>query len=158
MLGTVGLFESNFLNNGKKFLDRVLHVSAVVSSSPQKQDVQLGSNNENSNHSSDQIKLPMKSVIGSSVCQAQTSSKSVAVDSPSQKSVVEKINLLENQTSDFIFETPCKDTGKRKSDESPENRNLSKKEKKLLKSEELKAEKLRKKLNSQVQVQLNHSN
>ena len=83
MLGTFGLFESNFLNNGKKFLDIVLHVSAIVSSSPQKQDVQPESNNENSNHSSDHIKLPMKSVIGSSDCRAQKSSKSVVLDSPS---------------------------------------------------------------------------
>ena len=82
----------------------------------------------------------------------------VVVDSPSQKSVVDKISLLENQTSEFVFETPYKDNGKGKSDDSPENKNLSKKEKKLLKSEERKAEKLRKKLSSQVQVQLTHSN
>ena len=148
--------------NGKKFLDRVIYVSAVVSASPQKPEVQSELNidnndNGNLNQSPIEVKMPKKVVV-SSVCQAQTSSKSVVVDSPSQKSVVDKISLLENQTSEFVFETPYKDNGKRKSDDSPENKNLSKKEKKLLKSEERKAEKLRKKVSSQVQVQLTHSN
>ena len=143
--------------NGKKFLDRVIHVSAVVSVSPQKQDIQLESCNENKDSiASAQIKMPSRSLIVSSVCQAQSTSKSV-VDSPSQKSVEDKISHLESQTSGFVFETPFKDTGKRKSADSPENKNLSKKEKKLLKSEERRAEKLQKKLNSQVQVQLTHS-
>ena len=142
--------------NGKKFLDRVIYVSAVVSASPQKQEGQLDSTNSGIE---DSIESPLKSkrLVVPSVCQAQSSSNST-VDSPSRKSVGDKIDLLENKTAGFIFETPGKDIGKRKSEESPENKNLSKKEKKLLKSEERKAEKLKKKLNSQVQVQLTHSN
>ena len=148
--------------NRKRFLNRQVYVTSVVSASPVKPTVQM--TRPESNSSSLEDNLPPN--LGETLVRKPPppSPKNLVPDplpaeTPTSPSVQEKISQIEQQTSSTSASISRLD--KRKPEDSPETAKLSRKEKKILKGEERKQEKLKKKLEykqkNSVNVQINHS-
>ena len=151
--------------NRKRFLNRQIYVTSVVSASPVKPTIQIVESENSVPHSSEE-NLPPN--LGSSLVMKPSQSTNSLVpdvdpESPTSPTVKEKINQIENKTSS----TPSSDLispsriDKRKSEASPETSEMSRKEKKILREEERKQDKLKKKLEykqkNSLDVQINHS-
>ena len=152
--------------NRKRFLNRQVYVTSVVSASPVKPKVQV--TRSGSSSSSVEDNLPPNLGTALAMIPPPPSPKNLVpdpliVESPTSPSVQEKISQIEKQTSSSSAAdlASISRVDKRKPEDSPETAELSRKEKKMLKGEERKQDKLKKKLEykqkNSVNVQINHS-
>ena len=154
--------------NKKMFLSRQIFVTSVVSNSPVKAPAhsQPGANGETSLSESGSSPAPdlhleahLPPNLDQQLLLKPTPSPNLNPDSPVSPGVQDKINQIEMQASSTSLTITRVD--KRKSESSPESSELSRKEKKMLREEERKQDKMRKKLEfkekNSVQVQINHS-
>ena len=141
--------------NRKRFLNRQISVTSVVSNSPVKPapQVQSTANERNQNPSSSpdsasdsENHIPPN--LGKQLLPIPPPSpNNLTNGSPASPGVQDKINQIEQQTSSTsMLDIPNSRLDKRKSEASPESDELSRKEKKMLRDEEKKQDKMRKML------------
>ena len=161
--------------NRKRFLNRQIYVTSVVSVSPVKpkvQNVDTTNSEPDSNPDTVQDSMQAGSIpsLGKPLVPKPIPSPLNLVpdprpisSSPVSPTVQQKINQIEKQTSSTSTLDPTNQSrvDKRKSESSPETCEKSRKEKKILKAEEKKQDKLKKKLEykekNSVKVLINHS-
>ena len=140
----------------KRFLNRQIFVTSVVSDSPVKPTVQPekssaleGSLKPNSTLPQSPQPIPADSILPNLgkplLLKLPATTHNSDSASPTSPGVKDKINQIENQTSSTLLSISSR-TDKRKSEASPESDELSRKEKKMLREEERKQDKMRKKL------------
>ena len=138
----------------KKFLSRQIFVTSVVSNSPVKPLIRIQPENSSGSFSSPSQPKPADNLppnLGNPLLlKPPSTTKSSDSVSPASPGVQDKINFIEKQTSPtphIVPETASKSRlDKRKSEASPESDELSRKEKKMLREEERKQDKMREKL------------
>ena len=154
----------------KKFLRRQIFVTSVVANSPVKPAVQVQAEKSSEHLASPQPKPADQGPpnLGQSLFLKPTiSTDSSVCNSPLSPGVQQKIDEIEKQASSTSLTDNATDSSsksrpdKRKSDNSPESEELTRKEKKMLREEEKKQDKLRKKLEYKekniILGQINHS-
>ena len=151
--------------NSKRFLNRQIFITSVVAGSPAKPAVQVRpastasaisnsksctdstSTSESADNLPPNLGTPLvlkPPASPNSLTVDQT--KDFVFDSPTSPSVQEKISDIEKQSSSARASMSFSRTEKRKPESSPETTELSRKEKKIIREDERKQEKLRKKL------------
>ena len=138
----------------KRFLNRQIFVTSVVSQSPTKPDIQT----QTEKTPASKFNLPPN--LGNPLLlKPLPATQTPDQASPTSPGVQDKIDQIEKQTSSTL--NPESRVDKRKSECSPESDEMSRKEKKMLREEERKQDKMRKKLEykakNTIQCEVNHS-
>ena len=153
--------------NRKRFLNRQIYVTSVVSASPVKSadqadsDLNLSSSSGGDSPPDLGNPLVMRTLPSPNIFGPQPDPVAGFVFESHSPTVQQSINHIEGKTSSTKTSDPSSPskTEKRKSESSPDTGELSRKEKKVLKGEEKKQDKLRKKLEYKQKntLQINHS-